>query len=612
MRAVHDLVGEMPRTPTIQEHAAIGDGRSVALVARDGALDWLCWPVFDSPAIFAGLLDPERGGAWRIGPIGPARVTRRYRDDTNVLETRFETPSGVAVLTDLMCVEDATPRPHSSHELLRRVACERGHVEIELVFAPRPAFGRHPPRLQPTGHLGLRCEVGAMLHALHGERPVEVVDQRAVARFVLAAGDAAAFSLTYDDDIAAIPLLGAHACERIEATCRAWRRWLSPLTYDGPDRDVVVRGLLATKLLSFAPSGAVIAAATTSLPERVGADLNWDYRFCWLRDASFTARAFFDLGFHDDAVAFCGWLLHTTRLTRPELRILYDVYGRPPASEEELPELAGYRGSRPVRIRNGASTQLQLDCYGEVLDAATWLHANAGLDREIEKLLADFGGFVLANWRRPDHGIWEERGAPRHRTHSRVLSWVALDRLLQLRARGLARRIDLDAVARSRAEIRDDIVAHAWNPAIASYTDVYGSSTLDASVLLLPWYGFEDARSTRMAATYRAIAQRLCAGPGLYWRNEDGLRVGEGAFGICSAWVVDYLVRAERHAEARAVFDAFVRCANDVGLFGEEVDPATREALGNFPQAYTHVGLLSAALALARRPAQVARAGGAR
>jgi GH15 family glucan-1,4-alpha-glucosidase len=586
---------------SIQDHAAIGDGRSVALVARDGTLDWLCWPAFDSPAVFSALLDPARGGYWRIGPVAAARSTRRYRQDTNVLETTFETVGGAAVLTDVMTFEEATrePCPQSKHEIVRRIACGRGVVELEVDLVLRPDFGRARVPLRQLGHLGVRCEVGSQLFALHSELPLHVEGDRAYARFVLHAGEHATFSLTFDDDVASIPLLGGHADARIEATAGWWQRWLSQLTYDGPDREVVKRSLLAVKLLSFAPSGAVIAAPTTSLPESIGGPHNWDYRFCWLRDASFTARAFWELGFHDDAVAFCSWLLHATRLTRPELRILYDVYGKPPTDEQELSELAGYRGSRPVRINNAASAQLQLDCYGEVLDAATWLHGNHLLDRETQRLLAGLGRYVIAHWNLPDQGIWEPRGEPQHRTHSRVLCWVAVDRLAQLRRADLVAGLDLETLEQTRAAIRADIEANAWNEQLQCYTDAYGSTDVDASVLVLPYYGYADARSPRMVSTFRRIESRLRVGTGLYLRNEHSVRIGEGAFGICTAWAVDYLARAGRYREARVTFDAFAARANDLGLFAEEVDPVTGDALGNFPQAYTHVGLLSAALVLA-------------
>ena len=584
----------MPSTARIHDHAAIGDGRSVALVARDGTIDWLCWPMFDSPAVFSALLDSDRGGSWRIGPTADARIARAYQPDTNVLETRYTTAGGVALLTDAMSVE-----PRNNHEIVRRIACEHGSIEIEVVFAPRPDFARRPAKLRALPTLGVRCEVGSQLYALHGERTLVVGGDTATARFTLHAGEVARFALTFDDDIATIPLLGAHADERIELAARWWRDWLAQLTYAGPDRALVARSLLATKLLSFAPSGAIVAAPTTSLPERVGGDMNWDYRFCWLRDASFTARAFYDLGFRDDGTAFCSWLLHATRLTRPELRILYDVYGEQPKHEQILRGLRGYRDSRPVRINNAATSQLQLDCYGEVLDAAFALHQHEDLDRETQTLLVDLGRYVLGHWHLPDHGIWEHRGEPQHRTHSRVLCWTALDRLLALRRRGLVRRLDAGELERACRAIRDDVEANAWNEQLQCYTDTYGTTAIDSSVLLLPYYGFVPATSPRMAATFRTVEARLRARPGLYWRNELGIERREGAFGICTAWVIDYLVRAGRHREARETLHAFAGYANEVGLFAEEVDVHTGEAVGNFPQAYTHVGVLSAALALA-------------
>lgn len=589
-------------TSSIGDHAAIGDGRSVALVTSGGTIDWLCWPTFDAPSIFASLLDPKRGGYWHIGPTAPARRTRAYLADTNVLETRFVTAGGTLVLTDAMTVADEIARRQrigNNHELLRRVCCEEGTVEVEVVFEPRPDFGRALARLRDLGALGVRCEVGARLYALHGDRPFTVDSDRARARFTLRAGDRATFALTFDDEVAYLPVLGAEADARIATTVAWWRRWLAQMTYDGPDREVVTRSVLAIKLLAFAPSGAVVAAPTTSLPERVGGDLNWDYRYCWLRDAAFTARAFYDLGFHDEGVAFCNWLLHTTRLTRPELRILYDVYGNLPANEQILSHLAGYRDSRPVRIRNEAARQLQLDCYGEVLDAAVRLHAEEDLDRETQAFVADLGRFVLRTWQKPDQGIWEPRGAPLHRTHSRALCWVAIDRLVQLRARGLVPRLSLATLEAARAAIHRDVVAHAWNANLNSYADVLGGDKIDASLLRLSFYGFEEAGSPRMHATYERVASVLRAAPGLYYRNEEGVRSREGAFGICSAWVIEYLARAGRREEAREVFDAFVSYRNDVGLLGEEIDPRSGEALGNFPQAYTHVGIIGAALALA-------------
>ena len=593
--------------PSIEDHAAIGDGRSVALVSSGGSIDWLCWPRFDSPALFTALLDPDRGGRWLLAPTTAARVTRAYLPGTNVLETRFVTADGTLVITDAMIATRESTRHRvmmPEHELLRVARCEAGAVEVELVYVPRPDFGRKAARLGDGGALGVRAAFGSQLVTLRGERPLHVGVDRATARFTLAAGERAAFTLTYDAGAAAVlPPLGPYAQRRIDETAAAWRTWLPPMPDLAGHEALVERSLLAIKLLAFAPSGAIVAAPTTSLPERIGGDLNWDYRFCWLRDAAFTTRALCALGRGDDAAAFAGWLLHATRLTRPRLEVLYDVYGNSPADEQHLVHLAGYRGSRPVRIQNLASSQVQLDIYGEVIDAAIQVLPRDGdVDRETARMLADFGRLVCATWRRPDQGLWEERGTPRHHTHSKVLCWVALDRLLALHARRPLPRLPVDDVRTQLAAIRADVLASGYDPALGSYVESYGSTKVDASLLQLALYGFEEPSSPRMRGTFRLIDQRLRAAPGLYYRNEDSRTKGEGAFGICSFWVADFLARGGGTlAEARAVFDATARHANDVGLFAEEIHPASGAALGNFPQAYTHVGLINAALSIAER-----------
>ncbi|HEU0035545.1 MAG TPA: glycoside hydrolase family 15 protein [Kofleriaceae bacterium] len=593
----------MADVPAIQDHAAIGDGRSVALVARDGTIDWLCWPRVESPAVFASLLDPERGGAWSIGPTTAARVSRRYLPDTNVLETRHDTASGTLVVTDAMTVasEDVKRRePLPDHELLRIVACTAGEVDVVVRYAPKPDYGRARVRLTAT-RLGLRLAHGSELYTLRGDRPLAIEGDTASARFTLAAGDRVAFSLCYDAHQPALLVpLGTHAVARMARTTRWWQDWIADLAYDGTYRDAVARSMLAVKLLSFAPSGAIIAAPTTSLPETIGGDRNWDYRFCWLRDAAMTANAALSVGYTAEASAFCDWLLHTTRLTRPELRILYDVYGNLPSDERELP-LAGYRGSRPVRERNAAATQLQLDCYGEVIDACyqNVLHGRV-VDRETEAMLADFGRFVCTHWQLPDRGIWESRGAPRHYTVSKVLCWVALDRLIRIAERG-CRRLPVRELAAHRDRIAAAIHDHGWNPRLASYTTTFDDDTVDASLLLLGWYGFERPDAPRMRSTWQRLRARLAAGPGLLYRYESV--VGrEGAFAICGLWAAELLARGMgTTGEARAWLDAILGYANDVGLLGEEIDPATGDALGNFPQAYSHVGVINAALALAGR-----------
>jgi GH15 family glucan-1,4-alpha-glucosidase len=595
---------------SIADYGLIGDGRSAALVARDGSIEWLCWPRFDSASVFAAALDPGRGGLWRIAPTGPHRASRRYLEDSNVLTTVFETASGEAHLTDLMTVyseEDKRRMLVPEHELLRVVECVKGEVEIEVLFQPRPDYARRVVPLRSLHALGVRLEHGAELYTLRGEAALDVHDCAAASRFRLCAGERRRFSFTFDShDSAVLPPLGEFATESVHRTIEWWRAWARRCAYRGPHRAQVVRSLLALKLLSYAPTGAIVAAPTASFPERVGGDLNWDYRYCWLRDASLTVRVFLDLGYADEATAFVSWLLHTTRLTRPELRVLYDVYGELPRDEEVLDHLAGYRESRPVRIRNAASDQLQLDTYGEVIDAVVQMcRQGASLDRETQWMLRRFGEYVCRNWSRPDQGIWEPRDAPQHHTHSRLLCWTALQRLLELCSHGPVLRALKPAFEQQCRLIRADIEQHAWNPGLRSYTQVLGGDTVDACLLLMSWYGFVDAAHPSMQATFQRIAERLQVRPGLLWRYEQSREAGEGAFGICSFWAAEFLARGGGSFEqAERWFEAILPHANDLGLFAEEMDAASGAPLGNFPQAFTHVGLIGAALALEARREQ--------
>jgi GH15 family glucan-1,4-alpha-glucosidase len=591
----------------IQDYAVIGDCRSAALVSRDGSIDWLCWPRFDSPSMFGALLD-ERAGRWRIAPAGAFEAERRYVEGTNVLETTFRTASGVLRLTDLMPVTSEEEKRRSffpDHHILRQLECEGGEVDVEMVFDPRPAYALRPTRMRDGGKLGLRLETGSGLLLLRTDLALEPArDGAARARARLRAGDAAHASLTFDDEWAAvIPPLGPSARDAVARSIRWWRDWSSQLTYDGPRRDAVLRSALALKLLVYAPSGAIVAAPTTSLPERVGADLNWDYRFCWLRDAALTMRALFGLGFAAEAEAFLSWLIHSTRLTRPELRILYDVHGNRPQRERTLDHLAGHRGSRPVRVGNAAVDQLQLDVYGEVIDAAAQFVRHGGtFDLETERMLRAFGEYVCRSWQRPDHGIWEPRSGRAHHTHSRLLCWTALDRLLELVAKGRLKGAPVDLFRRNRALIRAEIEERAWNGELGSYVARLGGDDVDASLLLLSWYGFEEASSDRMRRTYARIRERLGAGDALLYRYLGAESPGEGAFGICSFWGAEFLALGGGAAEeARDAFERLVSRGNDVGLFAEEIAPQSGEALGNFPQAFTHVGLINAAISLARR-----------
>jgi GH15 family glucan-1,4-alpha-glucosidase len=591
----------------IAEHAIIGDGRSAALVATDGSIDWLCWPRFESPAVFAAILDPRRGGRFRVAPRGIRRVRRAYAGSSNVLETTFDADGGRLVLTDLMSVaeereKEALLLPH--HEILRVATCEAGEVTVEVRFEPRPDYGRRAPRLRAAGPLGVRLEDGPRLYTLRASAPLALgEDGVARAEVRLRAGERLVLSLAYDEDGPAVLTPLEAAAEAVRRTAEVWERWARRCAYEGPHRGAVLRSVLTLKLLSFAPSGAIVAAPTASLPERLGGELNWDYRYCWVRDASLTVRALLALGYREDAEAFASWLLHATRLTWPEIRVLYDVHGRPPPREELLDHLEGHAGSRPVRIHNAAADQLQIDGYGEVIDAVAQLvRRGVRLDRTGEAMLRRLGGWLCENGARPDEGIWEPRSGRREHTFSRALAVVGLDRLLELHARGSLRGLDVPRTTAARDRLRKDVEERGYDPSLGAYTQTLGGDGMDASLLLLAWYGFARADDPRMRGTWARIEERLSAGDGLLYRYEESRDAGEGAFGICGFWAAEYLARGGGTLEeAERRFERLAADANDVGLLGEEVDPRTRAPLGNFPQAFTHVGLVGAALAIEER-----------
>jgi GH15 family glucan-1,4-alpha-glucosidase len=597
--------------PPIGDYALIGDGRSAALVSRDGSLDWLCWPRFDSPSIFAALLDTEHGGRFQVRPVGTFRSVRRYLPDTNVLETVFYTSSGTVALRDLMPVaseEDKRVALIPEHEVLREIEGLVGQVEVEVVYAPRPDYGRKHPVLTSRGAFGLWCEVTGGALALHTDLPLQVSPdcQNAYRVATIAAGERKHLSLVYNTDApGVIPLLDGAAQDRVERSIRWWSDWANRGTYDGPYRDAVMRSALVLKLMTYAPSGAVVAAPTTSLPEEIGGVRNWDYRYCWLRDASLTLRALFDLGYAEEAEAYLSWILHATRLTWPELQVLYDVFGEANLPESELSHLSGYASSRPVRVGNDAHGQLQLDVYGEVIDAVTCFAARGGhIDRDTAHMLNGLGETVCRRWREPDEGIWEGRSGRFQHTHSKVLCWVALDRLIALHDSGQL-RIDRDRFRAERDAIRTTIETRGYNPRLDSYTRLFDGDDLDASLLTLPLYGYHKGTHPRMRATCERVHECL-ARDGLVYRyqTDDGLPPGEGAFGICSFWAVECRAKGGDVVRATEDFARLLACANDVGLFGEEIDPETGAALGNFPQAFTHVGLINAALTLAEYGAE--------
>ena len=591
----------------IGDYALIGDCRAAALVSTRGSIDWLCMPQFSSSSVFAALLDHKRGGCFSVCPTEPFRSERRYGDGTPVLETRFHTETGVVQLTDLMPIladERNSRHLHPQRELLRRVEALEGDVEIEVRYIPRPDYARRMPDLQRRGVLGWAFTDAKALYLLHTDVPLEpsANGTELRGRLRLRRGERRYLSLTYvSSDIAVVAPLGREADTRIEETLDWWRNWSRRCTYQGRYRASVVRSAVTLKLLTYVLSGAVVAAPTTSLPEAIGGERNWDYRYCWLRDASLTMSALMDLGCHAEGEAFFGWLLNATRLTRPRLQVLYDVYGETRIPERVLEHLEGYRGSRPVRIGNGADRQLQLDAYGSVVLAAyDYIERDGGIGRDEARFLCQLGETVCREWRLPDHGIWEIRGAPRHHTYSKLMCWVALDRLLKLHEHGKL-RVPVERFRAERDAIAQAIEARGYNHELGGYSGFFDAAVPDASLLLMARYGFRPAQDARVRATFECIERELGRGPLLYRLppGADRLPSREGAFLIASFWSVDYLVRCGETERARERFEHLLAIANDLGLYGEEADPETNAALGNFPQAFSHVGLLAAAFCLA-------------
>lgn len=604
---------------TIGDYAVIGNCHTAALISRLGGIDWWCPHRFDGPSVFGALLDPEVGGRWWLGPEGEARSERRYLPDTNVLETTYTTASGVVRVVDFMPMRAGRDGMNDGLEprigIVRRVEGVEGHVPVATWFVPRWGYGRVPARIRDRGEQGMYAEYRGEALLLRSSLPLVVGEGVVRGRGVVRAGDRRVLALAYADrEPLVLPPIGSVADLLLQETVDWWRAWISRCTYHGPYATAVRRSALVLKLLCHAPSGAVVAAPTTSLPERVGGVRNWDYRYCWLRDASMTLRALVDLGFSQESTQFLNWMLTATQLTAPRLNVMYDVYGNPCPRERTLDWLRGYRDSRPVRVGNGASGQLQLDLYGEVC-AAALAHARRGgkLGTWQARLLVGLGRTVCGHWRRPDSGIWEPRGPRRHYTHSKVNGWRALTALIALAEAGcLGRGVPLEDFRAEADAIRDAVYRSGFDVATGSFVSWFHGGQVDASLLLLGIQGFLAADDPRMVGTWRRLEREL-GRDGLWLRYTetwpDGLPGGEGAFGIASFWAVEFLVRAGRRREARAAFERLLRVANDVGLYAEEIDPASGAPLGNFPQGFTHVGLVSAALALAGvAPGQVEEA----
>ncbi len=584
----------------IREYAAVGDGRTVALIAKDGSVDWLCLPNVDSPTVFARMLDAEKGGSFRLEPTVPYETERAYQQSSNVLETTFATAEGRVRVTDAMTLTDIK-RISPMRELVRKVDAVAGSVPLRWRLEPRLDYARAETRIERrAGRWFAAAGAEAVALGVFGANDGTLRGEAVEGELCLAQGESALLSLTGASREPAV-LPGREDSERrLERTKRFWPAWAGRIQYDGRWRDAVVRSALALKLLTFAPSGAIVAAPTTSLPEWIGERRNWDYRFTWLRDASWTLDAMLRLGFHDEAHAFFWWLMHASRLTQPRLQILYCIDGSVHTDERELEHFHGYRGSGPVRIGNGARDQEQLDLYGAVLEAI-WLYARevGRLDGDTGKEVARIADYVAEHWRDKDNGIWEVRDQRTHYVQSKALCWVALDRACLLAREGLIPNGSKRWGA-AADEVKAFVDEHGWDAELGSYVRAPDMHELDASLLTLALLGFHDPDSERIRGTVDAIERELREGPYVYrYRGSDGLEGEEGAFLTCSFWLVDAYARGGRLEDAHALMEELLGLANDVGLYSEEIDPRSGAFLGNFPQGLTHLALINAAVSIA-------------
>ena len=578
----------------IEDYALIGDTHTAGLVSREGSIDWLCLPRFDSPACFAALLGDRSNGCWKLAPAGPVREVRRhYQGDTLVLETEHRTDDGVVRVIDYM------PPRHSDPDVARVVEGVRGRVPMRMELTIRFDYGSIVPWVR---------HVAGALHAIAGPDsvwlrtpvPVHGENWTTLAEFTVAEGERVPFMLTWHASHRPAPrrIDPVRALGDTEAW---WGEWASGLDYAGGWQDAVIRSLLTLKALTYAPTGGIVAAPTTSLPEQLGGVRNWDYRYCWLRDATFTLSALMLAGLTEEAKAWREWLMRAVAGQPRQMQILYGVAGERRITEQELDWLAGYEGSRQVRVGNAAVNQFQLDVYGEVMDT---LHLGRHIGLESDEMAWDFQRalleFLESNWREPDEGIWEIRGPRRHFTHSKVMAWVALDRAIKT-VELLGHDGPVDRWRGIRRELHDEVCREGYDSGRDSFVQFYGADHLDASLLQIPLVGFLPADDPRVKGTVAAIQRELVV-DGLVHRyppqasqSVDGLPPGEGTFLACTFWLADNLALMDRREEAVAIYERLLTLRNDVGLLAEEYDPASRRLLGNFPQAFSHVALVNSA-----------------
>ena len=594
----------------ISDYGIIGDCRSAALVGLDGSIDWSCLPRFDSAAIFSRILDWRKGGYFKVAPVGVRSVRRRYIPGTNVLETTFQTDTGEARLTDFMPIDghsgsEPSPEAGSRQRLLRILECSSGSVDFTVECYPRFDYGTIFPHVVVDGPNTGFAHGGADALSLYCSAPLEEAEDGFHSKGTLRSGERVCAAATYESRF-------SHSAEalddddidlRLRETTRFWREWSGRCTYQGEYRDEVLRSALTLKALTYAPTGALVAAATTSLPEAIGGSRNWDYRYTWIRDASFALYALSIIGYTEEARAFKDWLEWSTSGRAADLQIMYGLDGKRRLSEVEIPELDGHRRSRPVRVGNAAYSQFQLDIYGEVLDSAhLYRKSDRKMDPEYWKYLREAVEFVIEHWREPDEGIWETRNGRQQFVFGKVWCWVALDRAIKA-ARDLKLPGDVEHWRRVRVQIREEVLTKGYDPQRGAFVQAYGSQALDAANLMLPLVGFIRADDPRMRSTIEAIERELTSPQGHVYRYrgfDDGLGGHEGTFTICTFWLADNLIALGEVGRARALFEKLRGCSNDLGLFSEEVDAETGEMLGNFPQAFSHMAFINTAVQLDR------------
>ena len=586
----------------IEDYGLIGDCETAALVGRDGSIDWLCWPGFDSDACFSALLGTNKHGRWLIAPAGEIiKSSRRYRGDSLILETRIETTDGIVTLIDFM------PPRGAASDIVRLVRGERGRVKLQMELIIRFGFGTDIPWVKRTEDGALLAICGSDMTVLRTPVETHGKDLTTIAEFEVGAGETIPFVLTYGPSHLKIPAaIDPEAALRETETF--WSDWSSRCTYDGENRDLVLRSLITLKALTYAPTGGIVAAPTTSLPEKLGGSRNWDYRFCWLRDATFTLLALMNSGYTEEALAWHNWLLRSVAGAPANMQIMYGITGRRRLLEWEASWLPGYEGASPVRVGNAAHAQLQLDVYGELIDAFhQWRVAKLQLDAGTWALECAVLDHLAKIWDQPDSGIWERRGAGRHYVSSKVMTWVAFDRGIKS-AENFGFKAPLERWRSTRDIIHRDVCEKGFDAKQNAFVESYGSQVLDASILLLPSVGFLPATDRRVLGTLAAIEQHLMR-DGFVLRHDPRelsheQRPAEGAFLACSLWLADAYVLTGEIDKAQALFDRVVGVANDVGLLAEEYDSMARRQTGNFPQALTHIALINTAhnLSDAKKP----------